>query len=119
MHRAYGFLADAEFLRCIHGVIGRAPDAALRQAAILSHEPDLRGAAYVLHGAHRRGGQALRERMTAINLPTMHTYYERPKDVERMIVEWRGAVEMVEQAAGIFGCLLRCMDEIYSISPGT
>jgi hypothetical protein len=70
------------------------------------------GAAYVLHGAHRRGGRVLAAKMKAIGLPTEHVVYEFPVAVEEWVRSARQRESLAPTARATFEALLAVMDEI-------
>jgi heme oxygenase len=80
----------------------------------LDTEAKLAGAAYVLHGAHRRGGQYLLKKMSETGLPASHVIYEDPSSVEHWIRSIRGREDLTEGATLAFQCMLDTMDEIYA-----
>ena len=91
----------------------RPSGAALRYATTLVHGNNT-GAAYVLHGAHRSGGRVLAPKMSKRGLPSAHTSYRYPEEVQAWLAGTRGAVEYADQARETFMCLLKVMDEIYT-----
>lgn len=114
-HMARGYLlqADLGWLRTEHGIVGpREPVAAKGFAALLDSDTDKLGAAYVLHGAHRKGGPVLRKRLSMLGLPSAHTHYHRPADADRLVKDLAQQAELVPAARGTFGALLQAMDEI-------
>lgn len=80
----------------------------------LNDESMLTGAAYVLHGAHRRGGQYLLKKMNATGLPASHVLYEDPSAVEQWIKSIRSREDLTEGATRTFQCMLDTMNEIYA-----
>ena len=69
-------------------------------------------AAYVLHGAHRRGGRVLAATMAKAGLPTAHVIYPMPAQAEAFVKELRDRSELSEAAQEVFAGLLAVMDEI-------
>ena len=112
MARTHLFTADFEWLRTQHDVTPREPRAAADWAGLLDSDTDKLGAAYVLHGAHRKGGPVLRKVLAPLGLPSAHTHYDRPADADRWVNETATQVDLVEAAQATFGALLRTMDEI-------
>jgi heme oxygenase len=90
----------------------RLGDAAFRFSLGLRTPEALDGAAYVLHGAHRRGGAMLAARMAKSGLPTAHVLYPFPSAVEDWIKAARGRAELAAPARATFAALLAVMDEI-------
>lgn len=69
-------------------------------------------AAYVLHGAHRRGGRVLQGTMGKAGLPTAHVGYPLPAETEAFVVALRGRTDIADAARAVFAGLLAVMDEI-------
>lgn len=112
MHRQYLFNADFEWLRLHHNTVPANSKVAADFAELLVSDTDKLGAAYVLHGAHRRGGRKLAETVTALGLPCAHTHYDRPKAAESLIKSWAEQTDLVSAAVETFDAMLRIMDEI-------
>lgn len=74
-------------------------------------------AAYVLHGAHRRGGRVLAGKMGKAGLPTAHVVYPLPAEAEELVVLLRGRADLAEDAVRVFRGLLAVMDEIEARGP--
>jgi len=72
----------------------------------------IEAAAYVLHGAHRRGGRVLASTMGKAGLPTAHVSYPLPAEVEAMVKALRDRSELADAARDVFAGLLAVMDEI-------
>ena len=70
------------------------------------------GAAYVLHGAHRRGGRVLASTMGKAGLPTAHVIYPLPAEVEALVKALRDRADLASGARAVFAGLLAVMDEI-------
>ena len=114
-HMARGYLlqADLGWLRTEHGVVGpREPRAAKGFAALLDSDTDKLGAAYVLHGAHRKGGPVLRKKLSLIGLPSAHTHYDRPADADKWVNELAAQRDLTPAARDTFAALLAVMDEV-------
>jgi heme oxygenase len=107
MARDRALLADLESLPAPN-----APVAAAAFAASLSTVPQQEGAAYVIHGAHRRGGAVLAKTMTSAGLPTSHVIYVEPTLTENFIKTTRTRLDLAEPARATFQALLATMDEI-------
>lgn len=72
------------------------------------------GAAYLLIGAHRRGGQVIERAMWkhGVRLPASHIVFDDPKAAEIFIKVLREKVELAPGARRAFGVLHEVMDEI-------
>lgn len=110
--RGHLLAADFQWLQDQFGAVPRVIGAAQAWADRLETDTDRLGAAYVLHGAHRKGGPVLRKVLSLVGLPSAHTHYDRPADADRLIHDLAGRIELAEAACGTFGALLRCMDDI-------
>ena len=86
--------------------------AAWFHAASLTTQAQREGAAYVTHGAHRRGGQVLARTMGAAGLPTAHVAYPLPAAAEEFVKGCRERMDLAEPAIATFRALLAVMDEI-------
>lgn len=104
--------ADIEAMRVVHGVTAKEPQAARKFAESLDTEDARLGAAYVLHGAHRRGGAALARVMGAMQFATAHVAYPLPREAEAFIELLRGRVDLAEPAVATFCALLATMNEM-------
>jgi len=111
MQRAGLFLSDLSVLPR-----PRPSSSALHYARTLVYG-NTRGAAYVLHGAHRSGGRVLAPKMVKRGLPTAHTSYLHPDEVQEWLASTRSATEYTQQARDTFACLLAVMDEIHTAPP--
>jgi hypothetical protein len=69
-------------------------------------------AAYVLHGAHRRGGRVLKSIMDDRGLPSRHVAYAQAAEVEAFVKAMRNRAELADAARAVFAGLLAVMDEI-------
>ena len=78
------------------------------------------GAAYLLIGAHRRGGQVIERAMRqhGINLPANHIVFEDPPAAELFVRYLREKVELADGARRAFMVLYHVMDEIKERSDG-
>lgn len=76
---------------------------------------DTRGAAYVLHGAHRSGGRVLAPTLVKRGLPCGHICYLEPELVQDWVQEIRELEELGQQARDTFACLLAVMGEIEAL----
>jgi hypothetical protein len=88
------------------------PLAASAYAARLTSPPDVLGACYVLHAAHRRGGRAKAEIMRAAGLSTRHVEYTQEQDVEVFVRSLRDREDLIVPAKAAFAAMLATMDEI-------
>ena len=72
------------------------------------------GAAYVLIGAHRRGGRVIEKNMTEAgrSLPSRHIRFFMPDESEAFVKFLRHKGQLAEAARNTFQCLLDTMDEI-------
>jgi len=72
------------------------------------------GAAYVLVGAHRRGGQMMERTFakTGRTLPNRHVKFHDPAAAEAFVKTLRLKGVLTEAARDTFQCLLDTMDEI-------
>lgn len=72
------------------------------------------GAAYVLIGAHRRGGQVMERRFADAGrtLPMRHVRFHDPVAAEAFVKELRLMGELSDAARAAFQCLLDAMEEI-------
>jgi hypothetical protein len=104
--------ADLAMMQAEHGVMGREPEAARNYAAWLTDESARLGAAYVLHGAHRRGGAVLAKTMASLRYATAHVFYPLPAEAEAFVKQLRDRSELAATATETFRVLLACMDEI-------
>jgi hypothetical protein len=104
--------ADLAMMQAEHRVIGRAPEAARRFADGLTTEDARLGAAYVLHGAHRRGGAVLAKTMASLRYATAHVFYPLPAEAEAFVKQLRERADLAEPAIATFRALLAVMDEI-------
>jgi threonine dehydrogenase-like Zn-dependent dehydrogenase len=86
--------------------------AAQALAATLTTPLAIEAAAYVLHGAHRRGGRVLASTMGKAGLPTAHVAYPLPADVEALVKALRDRDDLADGARAVFAGLLAVMDEI-------
>jgi hypothetical protein len=93
-------------------VTAREPEAARRFAESLDGEAAILGAAYVLHGAHRRGGAALARTMATIQFATAHVAYPLPAEAEAFVRLLRERADLAGPAVATFRALLAVMDEI-------
>jgi hypothetical protein len=104
--------ADLAMMQAEHGVVGREPKAARLFAEGLAGDTDRLGAAYVLHGAHRRGGAVLAKTMASLRYATAHVFYPLPSEAEALVKQLREQTELAEPATATFRALLAVMDEI-------
>ena len=74
------------------------------------------GAAYVLIGAHRRGGRVIEKRMLEAGrtLPGRHIRFFMPDESEAFVKFLRNKDQIASAARDTFRCLLDTMDEIQS-----
>jgi hypothetical protein len=104
--------ADLAMMQSEHGVTGREPKAAVRFAHFLTTEDARLGAAYVLHGAHRRGGAVLAKTVASLRFATAHVFYPLPTEAEAFVKQLRDRTELADAATATFNALLLSMDEI-------
>ena len=73
------------------------------------------GAAYVLVGAHRRGGRVTEKRFkeAGLTLPTRHVHFFAADEAEALVKWLRDKEELTDAARATFQCLLDTMEEIY------
>jgi len=87
-----------------------------RFAASLTTPAQIAGTAYVLVGAHRRGGQMTRKRLLEAgrSLPMRHVDFFAPKEAEALVKWLREIREPTVTSAGrdTFALLLAAMNEI-------
>jgi hypothetical protein len=85
-----------------------------KYAETLNNVVDIFGAAYLLIGAHRRGGQVIERAMWkhGVQLPAGHIVFEDPKAAERFVKVLRDKVELAHGARRAFGVLYEVMNEI-------
>jgi hypothetical protein len=114
LHLARVALLDADIaaMAAVHGVTAREPMAARAYAESLDTEEARLGAAYVLHGAHRRGGAALARTMATLQFTTAHVAYPLPAEAETFVRLLRDRADLAAPAVATFRALLECMDEI-------
>ena len=74
------------------------------------------GAAYLLIGAHRRGGQVIERAMRqhGVNLPANHIVFEDPPAAELFVRYLREQVEFADGARRAFEVLYDVMGEIHA-----
>jgi hypothetical protein len=114
LHLARVALLDADIaaMAAVHGVAAREPMAARIYAESLGTEEARLGAAYVLHGAHRRGGAALARTMATLQFATAHVAYPLPAEAETFVRLLRDRADLAGPAVATFRALLECMNEI-------
>ena len=91
------------------------PVAAAHAFADTLTTPDrIGGAAYVLVGAHRRGGRVTEKKFldAGRSLPTRHVHFFAAAEAESLVRWLREKEELADAAVATFQCLLDCMDEI-------
>lgn len=83
-------------------------------AATLTSPERVCGAAYVLVGAHRRGGRVIEKRMAEAGrvLPSRHVKFFMPDEAEAFVKFLRTKGAIGPAARDTFQCLLDVMDEI-------
>jgi hypothetical protein len=113
MERDWLFDADLRELGRRYGVVGRQSKAVARWLFGVEWR-DKEAAAYVLHGAHKRGGRLLAPILAACKLPSAHTYYPLPREAEEVVRGFRERDDLIEPARQVFATLLEVMDEITS-----
>jgi hypothetical protein len=115
--------ADLAAMRAMFGVAARLPAPAERFAQGISDAagegeftpPAVLGAAYVLHGAHRRGGQVLARLMGGIGYASAHVIYPMPAAAEAFVKGLRDAEHLASHARATFAALLAVMDDIMKV----
>lgn len=75
-------------------------------------EADRRGWAYILTGAHFRGGAVIRKRMKPKGFSCRHLYFEKPEIVHTYLTDLREKPECADGARAAFAALTEIMDEI-------
>jgi len=108
-HMARVSLLDADLALLPAPRVGQAADIL---AATLTTPTSIAAAAYVLHGAHRRGGRVLASTMGKAGLPTAHVIYPLPAEVETLVKSLRDRADLADGARAVFAGLLAVMDEI-------
>jgi threonine dehydrogenase-like Zn-dependent dehydrogenase len=108
-HMARVALLDADLALLPAPRVGNAADIL---AATLTTPTSIAAAAYVLHGAHRRGGRVLASTMGKAGLPTAHVIYPLPAEVEALVKSLRDRADLADGARAVFAGLLAVMDEI-------
>lgn len=88
------------------------PVACAALASMLRVEKIGLGAAYVLHGAHRRGGVVMRPVLTRAGLPCRHVSYPDPAEAEAFVKATRDRGDCAPGAVACFEVLLSAMTEI-------
>jgi hypothetical protein len=86
-------------------------------AASLNNVERACGAAYVLIGAHRRGGQMMERSFAKAGrtLPNRHVRFHNPDAAEAFVKHLRLKGVLTEAARDTFQCLLDVMDEIQKL----
>jgi heme oxygenase len=79
-------------------------------AGMLTTEPKIAGAAYVLTGAHLMGGEVMRRRLKGF--PTTHLEWDDRAAALSLLKIYRNRDDISEDARDCFGALLSVMDEI-------
>ena len=89
-------------------------NAAIGFAETLTTPERIGGAAYVLVGAHRRGGRVTEKKFIEAgrSLPTRHVHFFAAAEAEALVKWLREKEELADAATATFQCLLDCMDEI-------
>ena len=89
-------------------------DAAQRFAHTLHTPERIGGAAYVLVGAHRRGGRVTEKRFkdAGLTLPTRHVRLFAADPAEALVKSLRDMSQLAQAARATFQCLLDVMEEI-------
>jgi hypothetical protein len=109
---------DIAMMEILHGVIWRESEAAKRFAETLTDDNDRLGVAYVLHGAHRRGGAVLAKTMSSLRYATAHVFYNLPSEAEAFVKQLRERIDLTKSATATFHTLLAVMDEIEGVCDG-
>lgn len=88
--------------------------AAQKFAATLTTPERIGGAAYVLVGAHRRGGRVMEKRFAEAGrvLPKRHVRFHNPTEAEAFVQALRLKGALTDAARETFQCLLDSMEEI-------
>ena len=98
------------------------PIVAARAFAETLNTPErIGGAAYVLVGAHRRGGRVTEKKFkdAGRSLPTRHVHFFAAAEAEALVKWLREKKELASAAVATFQCLLDCMDEIEGRTNGS
>lgn len=100
-------------------LVPRRFEAPHRFAATLTSPERVCGAAYVLVGAHRRGGRVIEKRMAEVgrSLPSRHVKFFAPDEAEAFVKFLRHKAAIAPAARDTFQCLLDVMDEIKQVQP--
>jgi len=95
-------------------LVPRRTEAPYSFAATLTSPERICGAAYVLVGAHRRGGRVIEKRMAEAgrSLPSRHVKFFMPDEAEAFVKFLRTKGAIGPAARDTFQCLLDVMDEI-------
>jgi hypothetical protein len=95
-------------------MIPRPVPSAIRFARTLTTPERIGGAAYVLVGAHRRGGRVTEKRFrdAGLDLPCRHVRFFAADEAEALVKWLRDKEQLAGAARDTFACLLACMDEI-------
>lgn len=95
-------------------LVPRRVPAAQTFARTLTTPERVSGAAYVLVGAHRRGGRVTEKRFreAGLLLPTRHVRFFAADEAEALVKWLREKEQLASAARETFACLLACMDEI-------
>lgn len=98
---------------CLLPVEGRPSPVADAFAATLPGNPmRTAGAAYILCGAHLRGGAVIRRRLQPQGLPCTHLRYEHAREANNWLSALRGADATAPGARSAFQAIIGIMDEI-------
>lgn len=98
------------FGRDLHQAAARAG-----QSDIASTAPEVLGAAYVLHGAHRRGGQVLTRTLAQRGFASAHVVYPMPAEAEAFVKGLRDVEHLAPHARAAFAALLAAMGDITKV----
>lgn len=70
------------------------------------------GAAYILSGAHLRGGAVIRKRLEPLGMSCAHLRFDQAREGNEWICALRDAPEVAPGARAAFGAIIEVMDEI-------
>ncbi|MFN6976510.1 MAG: hypothetical protein ACK4OP_00155 [Gemmobacter sp.] len=90
----------------------RAVPAAAAFARALAAPADIAGAAYILIGAHFRGGAVMRKRLEPAGLPCAHLRFADPADVNAFVIALRSMPQLAPGARACFAAITAIADQI-------
>jgi len=75
-------------------------------------------AAYILNGAHLRGGQVVRKTLEPAGFPTHHLDFEDEAKAREWLRQQREHTHLAETDVLFFKGMIKAMDEIYALNHG-